>query len=494
VLPAIVLVPLAVLLLLPGLLTGPSLDPSIFTHVADQVGNGAVLYVDAWDHKPPGTYLLYAAAMRAVPFLDPWPVAWLLSVAATAGSGATLYAALRRLALDRWPALLASAGAVAAMAQYLTALGGGLTEPIAVLPLSVALLLALDRTGPMRGLAAGALLGAAVATSIPVIPGAVAVAGLLVAGPGVTRRATTVLALAAGGVAVAGAMLLWLAVSGALPAAVDAVIGYAAAYRSTNQAAGATLSAPVAAWTMLSFLFLVVPAALGLLAGLRGEAARRGVTLASSAWLLLSLALFVYQGRFFAHYAIPLAIPLGILAGIGLERASKLGSRTLIHGTFAVALLISIAAGLAGGLMEFEPVARDHQRSGGLASVIQAETGADDQIWVWGNETELYLAADRPSATRYSYLYPLVTPGYSTPEMVAATLRQLEAAPPALVIDAGSVRPGWPGFQQLLIPRPLVSDGRDLDILDPLRTFIAARYEELEIVDGWVIYRLRQAP
>jgi hypothetical protein len=142
--------------------------------------------------------------------------------------------------------------------------------------------------------------------------------------------------------------------------------------------------------------------------------------------------------------------------------------------------------------MEWEPVARDHERSGRVAAAIGQASAAGQAIWVWGNETEIYLAADRDSATRYSYLYPLVTPGYSSPGMVAKALGQLEAAPPALVIDAGSVRPGWAGFQQLLIARPLVSDGRDLDILDPLRDFVARNYEELAEVDGWVIYRLRQ--
>jgi hypothetical protein len=74
--------------------------------------------------------------------------------------------------------------------------------------------------------------------------------------------------------------------------------------------------------------------------------------------------------------------------------------------------------------------------------------------------------------------------------MIAATVRDLGTDPPALIVDAGSSAPGAPGFQPLLIPRPIASDGRDLDILDPLRDFVRDRYVELEVVDGWVIYRL----
>jgi hypothetical protein len=92
--------------------------------------------------------------------------------------------------------------------------------------------------------------------------------------------------------------------------------------------------------------------------------------------------------------------------------------------------------------------------------------------------------------TPFSYLYPLVTPGYASEDLIAATVRDLGSDPPALIVDAGSSAPGAPGFQPLLIRRPVASDGRDLDILNPLRDFVRARYLELESVDGWVIYQL----
>jgi hypothetical protein len=56
------------------------------------------------------------------------------------------------------------------------------------------------------------------------------------------------------------------------------------------------------------------------------------------------------------------------------------------------------------------------------------------------------------------------------------------------VVDAGSAGPGQPGFLPLLIPRPVATDGRDLDLLDPLRAFVEERYVTLSTVEGWVIY------
>ena len=108
-----------------------------------------------------------------------------------------------------------------------------------------------------------------------------------------------------------------------------------------------------------------------------------------------------------------------------------------------------------------------------------------------GQRAGVYFEADRLSATRFCYLYALVTPGYATPELVDETLQELRADPPQFVVDVGAPARGEPGFQELLIPRPLASDGRDLDLLDPLRAFVAENYDELTTADGWVIYELR---
>jgi hypothetical protein len=471
----------------------------VFTHVAGQLTDGVTLYSGTWDHKPPGIYLVYAAGQLALPFLDRWVVTWLISVACTSAAGLVLLAIMGRMGVGRWAGLLAAAGAVAAMAQYLTALGGGLTEPVAALPLAWALLLALAATPKLgRGVAIGALLAVAGLIALPVVPGALGVVTLAVLRAERPHRVLLAVGMVAGGLLPLLLVVGWLGWSGALGAAVDAVLGYSSAYRLTNQGSGAALSAPVATWTTLSLLFLLAPAIQGALHAWRAGGARRQVVVGCLVWAAASVVLFAYQGRFFAHYAIPLALPLGLLAAFGLERFAQLRSRAprasrtaLLAAPFALTLAISVFAAFAAGAMEWSPVLRDHERSTALAAVIDAETDPNQAIWVWGNETELYLAADRPSATRYSYLYPLVTPGYATARMVAGALAQLEAEPPALIVDAGSAGPGLPGFQELLIPRPLTSDGRDLDLLDPLRAFVRDRYEQGPTVDGWVIYRLR---
>src|SRR4029079_26322 len=110
----------------------------------------------------------------------------------------------------------------------------------------------------------------------------------------------------------------WLWVIGALPAAVDAILFYSGAYRASSGDYGGTLGAPVAAWTVLASVFLVAPALFGATSAARAGDARRSVAIASVLWIGASMVLFVVHGRFYAHYALTLAVPLGVLAGLGL--------------------------------------------------------------------------------------------------------------------------------------------------------------------------------
>ncbi len=71
-------------------------------------------------------------------------------------------------------------------------------------------------------------------------------------------------------------------------------------------------------------------------------------------------------------------------------------------------------------------------------------------------------------------------------------MQEWSASPPAAVIDAGSSAPGVAGLPPLLVDRPVLElDGRDMDILEPLRAFVRDRYVQATTVDGWPVYVLR---
>jgi len=132
------------------------------------------------------------------------------------------------------------------------------------------------------------------------------------------------------------------------------------------------------------------------------------------------------------------------------------------------------------------------RRAQALAEVVQAHSASSEPIFVWGNAPTAYLTADRSPASRYVYLFPLTTPGYSSVDQVETLVAEWTADPPALIVDAGSSAPGQPGWAPLLIDRPVLDvDPRRLDQLDPLREFVAERYEQVAYVDGWPVYAPR---
>ena len=492
-----VLFVVAAAMLAPGLVVGPSLDASVFSDVASRMLHGVTPYVGAWDHKPPGIYLVTAGAQATLGWLGPWTAEWLLSLAVSVGIGISVAAGLARLGVTGWPRSLAAIGATILASHYLLALGGGLTEPPAALLVGSAFVLAVRSTGGARLAGVGLLVGLSALVSVQLLPGGLIVLALALSQttPGKRLRGTGLLAL--GFAAPLAGVAAWLLAIGAMPAALDAIVTYAGAYRSSGNEYGATLAASVVAWTILTALFLVAPAMLGAVSPASRLPARRASLYAVLLWIAATLLAIVLQGRFYAHYAIALAVPLGVLAGLGLHRvgeslrrAARPSARAVIALPFVATLLISVVAGVVSGAMQVALVADGSSRMEAVSERLRDLPPGT--MLVWGNEPRLYSLADRVPATRYSYLYPLTTPRYSTAAQIDAVVQALAAHPPAVVVDVGSTAPGQPGFLPLLIDRPIASEGRDLDLLEPLRAFVAAHYRLEAIVSGWPIYLLRE--
>jgi hypothetical protein len=476
------------IVMVPGLLAGPSLDAAVFTLGADRLLDGVLPYSGTWDHKPPGIYVIGAIAQALLGWLGTWPAAWTLTVVAIGVCGALVATCVRRLDLHPFAAV-AGIGTSVAMAQFVVSLGGGLTEPVAAAFATGAFLTALL---PPRGrvwLLSGVLAGASVVVSIPALP-VIAAVGVLVwnAGSGRALAAATL-----GGALVAATLAGLLVAAGVLVDAVDAVVVYNAAYRAASGPAAALGGPPQAAGVFLTFLFLIIPAGIGSLA-LRRRPQVRAVGEACLAWLAAAVALFIVQGRFETHYAIPLAVPLAMLAAMGLREATDDwrigGARRAVIGVpigLGVAISLIVMGTTAPAMVA--SVSAENGRANLVGRHVRAISSTQAAIFIWGNEPHIYLAAQRHPSSRYVYLYPLVTPGYSSASQIQTLLDRWRASPPVVIVDAGSFEPGLPGDPPLLIDRPVASDGRDLDLLDPLRRFVASHYELDAVVDGWPVYR-----
>jgi 4-amino-4-deoxy-L-arabinose transferase-like glycosyltransferase len=243
-------------------------------------------------------------------------------------------------------------------------------------------------------------------------------------------------------------------------------------------------------WTFLVLLPLV--AGTGLAAVNRRRLAASRLALASAAWIVVAVVLVAFQGRFYAHYAAPMTIPMALLAGLGLDgavRATTSGTRrTLLAAPLILAIGIALAVGAAGAAQEQAPIRASNERAAQVASVLRSSTDPAASIFVWGNDARVYELAARRPASRYVYLYPLLTPGYATAERIASVEAELAADRPAAFIDSGSLEPGAPGLPPLLIERPVATDGRDVDLLGPLRALVRSGYVAADDGASWLIY------
>jgi len=484
---------IAVLMLLPGLLAGPSLDAAVFTHLGLTLRAGDLPYRDAWDHKPPGIYLLIAFVTAALPMVGAWLMVWLSTAVFTVGT----LEVLRRLLDWNRPGSrhgIALVAAAVALTCYPLALGGGNTESFAVLPATAAVLVAATGVDRRRTFAAGLLIGAANLLSLESIPAAVAVLVLLVIGSAPRGPRATFASLAVyvtGGLTVLMPVLTWLAVAGLLPAAIDAVIGYNAAYSALNRQEVDRLAAS-ALVTGLILLFLIVPAVLRFV--VRGRYGRlTPIDSACLAWVAATVVYLAYQGRLEPHYVIVTVPALVVLAAPTITAAAK-AMATSRRGLLAVALPLAIVLG-SSGIVAVQVGYADYTAgdSGQVAAVgtwIRDNTSPTDTIFVWGIQPDIYDAAGRAAASRWVYLLPLLTPGYSTPAQAADLANNLIDRRPAVIVDAGSIVPGVQSIiPPLLIPRPILAgDGRTFDALDPVRAVVRDQYRLAGIVDGWPVY------
>ena len=314
-------------------------DEQYYLLVGDRMLHGALPYVDIWDRKPIGLFLIFAGIR-----LLPGDGILAYQLVATAFAAATAWCVWRGARMIG----AAPLGALAAGVAYLiwvSLLGGrGGQSPVfynLLMTAAMLLVLRLPRLSDQRAVAAivgsGAVacLLAGLAIQIkytPVFEGAFF--GL--AHLWYLRRAGASLALTA------SAALLWMAI-GAAPSLV--VIGF---YQGLGQRAFdafwfANVTSiflrpgyPIEQLLMrllgifAQLLPLIVAGFVGWSARARGPLARE--TWLASLWIASALTGFAAIGTFFDHYALPLVAPFAMLAASTLGRGWRIAASALAIG------------------------------------------------------------------------------------------------------------------------------------------------------------------
>jgi hypothetical protein len=467
---------LAGALLGPGLWWGPTFDAAAFMLVGSGIRGGAMPYRDYWDDKPPGLYLIDAASQAGFPWLDRWLVCWLLTVALTVVAAVILESLLR----PRIGAVMAFGAALVStffVACYPTALGGGYGESFA-LPFVLAALWMLSRSGGrMREVAlTGLFLGAACLLSLQALPASVAIGLATAYRRSIPESVGRGIALALGAAALPALVFGWLVWGGAGAQAYDVLVRYNSEfYRANGQ---------LLFWARLLLAVIFVSALLpSMVAEVVSWLRRRNgvdrVAAACGAWILLSLASFIYGQRVYMHYLIlvvpamiVIAAPAFVRVSARLKSPAAAPRRIAIAAQgSAVAMLLVAAFWGAQWPGTGAAITTDwHRDQVAVSSWIRANTPASATLFVWGDHPEIYLSSDRSPVCPYIYMDPMVTEGYWSQQSTEDLLASWQSNPPSFVVDAPAA---VPLFRVGVSP---ADEQRLYDVLSPLRAFVRDHY------------------
>jgi hypothetical protein len=418
---------------------GLHVDEQFYLLVGERLLDGALPYVDIWDRKPIGLFLIYALAA-----LTPGTSVVAYQLLATGFAAATAWLIYRMA--DR---LGARHGAIGGALLYLVWLtifqGWGGQSPVfynlfvaGAALLTLELLLSATAT-PREVLARGAvamlLFGIAIQIKYTVIFEGMVVGLLLLwrlraAGAGL------------GGLAAGAA--LWVGV--ALAPTALALLAYAAAghgeafvyanFVSIFEKASET-GAEVGRRLERTLALLSPLLVLAALAAARLSALRRPAPAAAAfvlLWAAGAVAGYLSVGNLYYHYALPLLPPLCVAAGLGLGRFR-----------FGPLLMVAVAAyGWAVGTVRF---ANRQALLGSGAEVAAAAAAVRPQLqggclFVFDGPPLLYALADACAPTRYVFPYHLsiaIEAAALGVDPVAET-RRILAARPAVVVDTSAGR------------------------------------------------------
>jgi len=492
-------------------------DEAIYATTADALVRGDLLYRDVVDHKPPLIYHVYQAGFAALGHYNTHGAHALVILSVLLTAGFLFAMKWRDGSPDYKGASLAAAGLFLIFSTTwhdYDALAAN-CELFLLAPQTAAAWLVLrDLRRPSRGarslaihLAVGALIGTSALFKYQGLTFLGASIGLLMWWALLGQASwlwvlAMALSHAAGALVPPALYLLGCAAAGNAEAAV-----YWFRFNFSYVGAGLTGLAAVARGLLRTGLIggvALVPYALGILAALSTAVGvvrvlrRRpnaGVPAPTAVlgllWLATSFAAVATGGRFFGHYFHLILAPLCLLAapvfcqlwGKGRSYRVSLALLCALPALFFFGLA-TFGRPLAAVLDESEPPYDD------VAARIASLTAADERIFVWGNSPQLYVLAQRPMGTRFSFCNYMTGESPGTPTETGqrnADANQLPAAwdmlfadlerrRPALFVDAAAA--GWNGYDKF----PLARYPR-------LRAYVDHNYRPAEVRAGVILYR-----
>lgn len=288
------------------------LDEQMYLLVGQRMWDGAIPYVDIWDRKPIGLFLLYAAT-QALP-TDAVVAYQLVAGVAAVGTAGLIAGLVRRLGNP--------AGALAAGLSYLVWLeligGRGGQSPVFYNLLVAAAATLVWRAIMERkrtGVAAMILVGVALQLKPTVVFEGMFLGTALLVGCWHSTRSPTRVAGAA------ASYMLAAAVATLAAYAVYAAMGHGDAWWFANVDSiflrHVSPGEPIVDRLIGAAMVLAIPA----LVAVRGMIVTHGAArMFVASWLVTAVAGWLLIPPYFNHYALPLLVPIGVAAGLALDR------------------------------------------------------------------------------------------------------------------------------------------------------------------------------
>jgi hypothetical protein len=424
----------------------PSRDGGVFAYVGSEIMHGKLLYVDVWDHKPPGIHYLNALAL----FLGQgsrWGI-WLLEFIFLFLSVLLSHALLSRL----WGKIAALFGTLLWLCGLaFTLYNGNYTEEYSLLFNFLALFLFLLSLRKPSVLQFSFFIGITGGLSFLFRPNNIGVQltigstillmGFLRAN---IRQAIKQLCLLATGVLLPFIIVaIFFAWQKALPAMLNAVFTYNFSYSSSTNL-----------FTTLGsgFIWLNVIALIALAGyiGLIRNVVRQGKA-ALDEWnciLLLGwpveILLSSLSGRAYNHYFICWLPMMALLGAYTFSSFGKRAERVLISRplwlTYIILFVILLAVSWHGltiykdALTDVLTGKRPTEAIDPVSKYLLDHTHKNDTVLVWGAQAGINLMSGREAPTAY-FLYPMFVPSRMSTVLEDRFFADLESHPPTFIVD-----------------------------------------------------------
>jgi hypothetical protein len=118
-----------------------------------------------------------------------------------------------------------------------------------------------------------------------------------------------------------------------------------------------------------------------------------------------------------------------------------------------------------------------------VAWYVQGRTRPGEPVYVWGYDPLVYLLADRPSASRFIYSFPLMS-NWAPSSWQPGFLAELEARPPVYFIVQRGEGARW-------ITGHIIDSGDFIPWFPDLAAWLDANYQQEAEIEDYTIYRKR---